>query len=134
MKYIDFYHANFDRIKKDYNSFYSNGLNQLLPIHCIHYFLNFVNYFKKVIIWPANQVYLENNISNEIGCDFFNLNRLIENKKQLYFVKKSFYDIKLDQSDDDKRINNHLSLKNHNLVYNLIFEWFFNDRKILYGN
>ena len=85
-------------------------------------------------IWPANQVYLENNISNEIGCDFFNLNRLIENKKQLYFVKKSFYDIKLDQSDDDKRINNHLSLKNHNLVYNLIFEWFFNDRKILYGN
>lgn len=124
----EFYLENFDRVKKDYKSFYSNGVNQLLPIHCIQYFLNVTNLFKKVIIWPTNQVYVNNETSKKIGCDFSITNELISKNEKLYFVKNSFYDIELEQNSDEV-LNNHLTPENHERVYNLIQNWFYKDEK-----
>lgn len=133
LKHIDFYRTNFDRIKRDYDSFYSNLLNQLLPVQSIHYFLNFSSYFKKVILWPSNQVYLENEVSRQIGCDFNIVNELIVENKNLYFVRKSFYDIVLEQ-DSNENLNNHLEYENHEKVFNLIYNWFFKNKKVNYDN
>lgn len=159
--HADFYRDNFERIKNDYNSFYSNGVNQLLPIHCIQYFLHMSSFFKKVIIWPSNEVYLQNEISKEIGCDFNMTEKLISRVENLYFVRKSFYEILTEQekvSDEknsflqltsimsyrsdhhksvfinDNNLNNHLTATNHRRIFHLIYNWFFKNKKVNYDN
>ena len=86
-----------------------------------------------MILWPSNQVYLENEVSRQIGCDFNIVNELIVENKNLYFVRKSFYDIVLEQ-DSNGNLNNHLEYENHEKVFNLIYDWFYNNKKVTYDN
>jgi len=117
-----------DRIYKDYESFYSTGLNRILEILYASFIFTKHKKYEKILIWPASG----------LGYPFQNYNYTLEIPKNVYIVPRclnfiSHFEKKKKKNDDviffdkDTR-NNHLSNENHVILAKQIFDFFIDDK------
>ena len=113
-----------DRIYKDYESFYTSGLNRILEVLFVSFIFSKYKKYKKILIWP----------SSGLGYPFRYYNSTLEIPKNVYIVTRclnliSHRERKNKQKGEtiffgkDTR-NNHLSNKNHKILAEQVMNFF----------
>ena len=115
-KSFEKYEDRYEQIYKDFETFESSNMFNILPSLYVQYIISFYQKCKKILIWPTSEYDLQINFLPD-NCNIMSksLNKISKEENVRKKTIKNY--------GQDFR-NNHLSKDNHIIMYNFLIDYF----------